>query len=50
MGSIPSPAQWIKGSGVATTVAWVAARASIQPLAQEHPCAMGVFIKKLQKK
>lgn len=39
-GLIPSPARWIKGSGVATAAAW------IQPLTQEIPYAMGVAMEK----
>ena len=42
MSLIPSPAQWVKGSGAATAVAW------IQSLAGELPYAMGVAIKKLE--
>ena len=38
--SIPSPAQWIEGSGIA------AATAQIQTLGQERPYAVGVAIKK----
>ena len=38
--SIPSPVQWIEGSGIA------AATAQIQTLAQERPYAVGVAIKK----
>ena len=38
-GLMPSLVQWVKGSGVAAA-AW------IQPLAQEHPYAMGMAIKK----
>ena len=41
----PWPAQWVKGIGIATAVAWVAAVAWIQPLAQEFPYPMGVAIK-----
>ena len=36
---IPGPAQWVKGSGVAT------AAAGIQSLAEELPYAKGVAIK-----
>ena len=39
MGLIPSPAQWVQGSGVATAVA------KIQSLVQDLPYAMGVAIK-----
>jgi len=43
MGSIPSLAQWIKGSGVAAAVN------QIQSLAQELPCATGVATRKKKK-
>ena len=39
-GSIPSPAQWVKGSSVASAAAWT------QSLAGELPYAMGVALKK----
>ena len=45
MGSIPGPAQWVKGSGVAA-VAQVTAVALIQSLARELPYATGAAIKK----
>lgn len=38
-GSISSPAQWLKGSGVAAAVRW------IQSLAQDLPCAAGAAVK-----
>ena len=44
MGSIPSLAQWVEGSDIATAVAW------IQSLALEFPYAMGAAIKKKMKK
>ena len=44
--SVTGPAQWVKGSGVASASAQVTAVAWIHPLAQEHPYAMGVAIKK----
>ena len=44
MGSIPSLAQWIKGSGVAAAVN------QIQSLAQELPCATGVATRKKKKR
>ena len=40
MGSIPSPAQWVKGSDVAAAVA------QIQSLAPERPYVMGAVVKK----
>ena len=41
MGSTPSMAHWVKGSGIATaTAAQVTAVAQIQSLAQEHPYAV----------
>ena len=43
MRSIPCPAQWVKGSGVATAVAL------IQSLAREFPYAKGVAKKKTKK-
>ena len=43
VGSIPSPAQWVKRSGVAATVA------QTQSLAMELPYALGVAIKKKKK-
>ena len=45
-GLIPSPAHWVKGSGVATAAAQIAAAAQIQSLAWELSYAMGVAIKK----
>ena len=48
-GSIPSPVQWIKVSGVAIAVAQVVAEAQIQSLAWELPYTMGVAIKLKQK-
>ena len=48
--SIPSLAQQVKGSGVATAAAKVAAAAGIQSLAQELPYAMGAAIKKIKRK
>ena len=39
--------QWVKGSGIATAVAWVAAVVWVQSLAQELPYAWGVAIKSL---
>ena len=41
---IPGPAQWVKGSGIAT------AAAQSQPLAWELPDATGAMIKKKKKK
>ena len=57
-GSIPGPAQWIKGSGVALNcgvdhrcslnlaLLWPAAAAPNQPLAWELPYATGAALKK----
>ena len=45
IGSIPWPAQLLKGSGIATVVAEVAAVAWIQSLAQGLPHATGAAIK-----
>ena len=41
---IPGPAQWVKGSGIAT------AAAQSQPLAWELPDATGEMIKKKKEK
>ena len=49
MGSIPRPAQWIKGSSFATAMAQVAAAAHIQSLAQELSHAVGMAIKNKNK-
>ena len=49
MGSIPGPAQWVKGSSVATAVTYVAS-AGIQSLAWELPYAVGVATKTKNKK
>ena len=49
MGSIPNPAQWIKGHGVAIDVAWVTAAAQIQSLDQELPYTTDVAIIFLKK-
>ena len=46
----PSPAQWVKGSGVATALASVKATAQIQSLAWECPFAADAAIKKKKKK
>ena len=43
-GLIPSPAQWVKGSSVATVVAQVTATAQIQSLAWELPYTVGAAI------
>ena len=40
MGSIVSPAQWVKGPSIAIALAW------LQSLARELPFAMGVAIRK----
>ena len=48
-GSIPSPGQWVKGSGVATAAAQVSAVAWIQSLVQELPRTTGTAIKKKEK-
>ena len=37
----PSPVQWVKGSGMATTALEVTPADRIQSLAQELPCAVG---------
>ena len=42
--SIPSLVQWVKGSGIAATVAWFTIVAWIQTLAQECPYAVRVAI------
>ena len=49
-GSIPSPAQWVKGSGIAAAVAWITAVAQIQSLAWELPYALGRPKKKTKTK
>ena len=46
MGSIPDPAPWVKGSGIAT---YAAVAAQIQSLAQEPQYAAGAAIKKKEK-
>ena len=46
---ILSLAQWVKGSSVATAVAWVASAAQIQRI-WESPYATGVAIKNKQTK
>ena len=46
MGSIPSPAQWVIGSGIATGAAWVAVAARIQSLGRYLPYATNGAIKK----
>ena len=50
MGSIPSLAQWVEGSGIATPAVKVAAAAQIQSLAWKLPFAQGAPIKKKKKK
>ena len=47
---IPSPAQWVRGSSIATAVAYVTAAAWIRSLAWELPYTMAVTIKKKKKK
>ena len=47
MGSIPGPAQWVKGSTVATAATQVTAEAQLPSLAQELPYAVDVAIKKI---
>ena len=47
---IPSLVLWVKGSAVATDAVYVEAEAQIQSLAQEHPCATDVAIKKQKEK
>ena len=42
MSSIPVPAQWVKGSGIATAVAQVTAEAWSQSRPKERPYAAGV--------
>ena len=44
--SIPSMAQWVKGYGVVSAAAWVAAVAQIQSLTQKLPQATGAQRKK----
>ena len=48
MGSFPDLVQWVKGSGIATAAAEVAAAAQIQSLAWELPCATGMAMKKIK--
>jgi len=43
---VPGLACWVKGSGIATTVALVAVVAQIQSLAWELPYAIGAAMKK----
>lgn len=43
------PAQWVIGSGVATTVTEVPAAAWVHSLAQERPCATGVASSQLTR-
>ena len=49
MGWILGLAQWVKGSGIATAVVWVAAVAQIQSLAQGLSHAVGITIKEKKK-
>ena len=49
MSSSLSPAQWFEESGLAATVAQVAAMTQIQSLAQELPYAVGAVITKRKK-
>ena len=44
---IPSLAQWVKGSSIATTMVWGAAVAQIQSLAWELPYAAGEAKRKI---
>ena len=44
-GPIPSPAQWVNGSGIAAAVVQVTAEAQIRSLACEFAYTMGVAIK-----
>ena len=46
---IPSPAQWVKGSGIAAALVWVTAVARIQSLARELPYAKDVAKKEKKK-
>ena len=50
MGLIPGLVHWVKGSGIAASIAQIAAVAWIQSLAQELPYATGVAIKIGKKK
>ena len=50
VGSISARHSGLKGSGVATAAAWVAAAAQIQSLAWEIPYAVDAAIKKKKKK
>ena len=50
MGLIPGLVHWVKGSGIAASIAQIAAVAWIQSLAQELPYATGVAIKIKKKK
>ena len=43
---VRSPAQWVKGSGIAAAVTYATAVAWIQPLVREFTYATGVAIKK----
>lgn len=43
-GSIPGPAQWLKGSSAVTAMALLAASVWIQPLTQEFPYVTGTAI------
>jgi len=45
----PGLEQWVKGSGVATAAAWVAAGTWIQSLAWELPYALDAALKKIKK-
>ena len=45
VGSIPSPVQSVKRSGILAAVVWVTAVAQTQSLAWKHPYAVGVTIK-----
>ena len=45
LGSVPGPAQWVKGSGVVPAMTQVTALAWIRSLVLELPCAAHATIK-----
>ena len=45
VGSIPGPAQWVKGSGIAATASWVATVVHTQSPAEQLPYAVGPALK-----
>ena len=46
---VPSPAQWIKESGIAAAALWATAAVRIQALAWKFPYVMGTAIKSISQ-